>query len=605
MGLEHGRRRRCRRHGHRREGTEGQGKRPVRTEYVEQVAARLVEQLRQGAAPWQRPWEPGELRAPYNAATGKEYRGFNSVWLRMQGHGDPRWLTFNQAADAGAGVRKGSRGTQIVYWKFTDERKAPDANGRPALDANGGRDAITVELERPRSFMAVVFNASQIDGLPPPEAMALRPEPERHARAEAIMTGSGARIAHVAGERAFYRPGDDLIVLPPRTQFATADRLYATALHELGHWSGHGSRLDRDLTHPFGSAGYAREELRAEIASLITGERLEIGHDPGQHAAYAAHWIKALEEDPREIFRAAADAGKIADYLMEFEREREQTMEKETGAQQARQTTAVEHGTPAKAAPGRVYLAVPYREKDEARAAAMSAGVRIAFDRDAMAWWAPESADLSPLAKWKADAARVVSQPARSVEEQFGDAIRGAGLALEGLPVMDGNIHRVPVAGEAAGKTSGSYAGHLGGVTPGGYIQNFKSGETVNWKPEGAAKALTPGERARLQAEARQDRARREAALAAKHETAAEAAQALWMAAPPATADNAYCRARAIDNPASLGLRVVPEAVPETAAAHGIRIARNAREAKAMRAAEPDARVFMAGDLLIAGRDID
>ena len=147
------------------------------------------------------------------------------------------------------------------------------------------------------------------------------------------MANSGAVIRHEPGDRAFYRPSTDSITLPERNQFPTADNYYATALHELGHWTGHPSRLDRDLAHPFGSEGYAREELRAEIASLMLGERLEIGHDPGQHAAYVGSWVKALKEDPKEIFRAASDAERISGYVMDFEREQElsQAVEAELG----------------------------------------------------------------------------------------------------------------------------------------------------------------------------------------------------------------------------------------------------------------------------------
>nr|WP_229178209.1 zincin-like metallopeptidase domain-containing protein [Bradyrhizobium ivorense] len=299
----------------------------MKKEYAEEVAARIIEQLKQGTAPWQKPWKPGELRLPYNPTTGKEYRGMNTLWLHMQGYGDPRWMTYNQAGEAGAQVRRGSKGTAIVYWKFTEEQKVTDASGKPVLDAEGKPKTITVELERPRSFTAVVFNAEQIDGLAPLEAKPLGAEPERHTRAETILANSGAKIEHVPGDRAFYRPSTDSITMPERAQFPTADGYYATALHELGHWTGHPSRMDRDLAHPFGSEGYAREELRAEIASLMLGERLEIGHDPGQHAAYVGSWIKKLEEDPREIFRAAADAEKIASYVLDFEQEK--TMEKE------------------------------------------------------------------------------------------------------------------------------------------------------------------------------------------------------------------------------------------------------------------------------------
>jgi hypothetical protein len=139
-------------------------------------------------------------------------------------------------------------------------------------------------------------------------------------RAEGILTAFfGADIHHNGGSRAFYRPLTDSIHLPDKGQFPTAENYYATALHELGHWSGHEDRLNRDLVHPFGSEGYAKEELRAEIASMILGDELGIGHDPSQHAAYVGSWIKALKDDPMEIFRAAADAEKIQTYVLGLE----------------------------------------------------------------------------------------------------------------------------------------------------------------------------------------------------------------------------------------------------------------------------------------------
>ena len=114
----------------------------------------------------------------------------------------------------------------------------------------------------------------------------------------------------------------DKIHLPPRDSFKSADTFYSTALHELSHASGHTSRLDRDLAHPFGSVGYAKEELRAEIASLMIGEALGIGHDPGQHAAYVKSWIQILKDDPKEILRASRDADKITGYVMDLEKGR-------------------------------------------------------------------------------------------------------------------------------------------------------------------------------------------------------------------------------------------------------------------------------------------
>jgi len=288
--------------------------------YHEVVAEKLIEQLKAGTAPWQKPWEPGEPSAslPINAATGKRYKGINVVHLLAQGRSDTRWMTYKQAAAAGAQVRRGEKGTTIQYWKNSEERNKLDDRGRPVIDAKGQPVKETVKLEHPRVFFATVFNGEQIDGLPPRQ-----PTTEQTwnsvERAEHILKASGATIIHAHGDQAFYRPQTDSITLPERGQFTSSDRYYATALHELGHWTGHPSRLDRDLTHPHGSEEYAKEELRAEIASMIIGNELGIGHDPGQHAAYVDSWIKALENDPMEVFRAAAAAEKINDYVLAFE----------------------------------------------------------------------------------------------------------------------------------------------------------------------------------------------------------------------------------------------------------------------------------------------
>ncbi|KKY03935.1 hypothetical protein NY96_25970 [Xanthomonas citri pv. fuscans] len=293
--------------------------------FHEQVAERLIEQLQAGTAPWQKPWQPGVPGSmlPLNPTTGKRYKGINAIQLMAQGYGDQRWMTYKQAAAEGAHVRRGEKGTPIQYWKFSDEQtRIDERTGKPVLDAKGEPVKDTVQLERPRVFFATVFNAEQIDGLPPME----RGERAWNAveRAEHILAASGAQIRHGEQDRAFYRPATDSVHLPHKNQFPTADNYYATALHELGHWTGHPSRLDRDLAHPFGSEGYAKEELRAEIASMILGDELGIGHDPAQHVAYVGSWIKALQEDPLEIFRAAADAEKIQGYVLAFEQQQVQ-----------------------------------------------------------------------------------------------------------------------------------------------------------------------------------------------------------------------------------------------------------------------------------------
>ncbi|KAI5912224.1 zincin-like metallopeptidase domain-containing protein [Thauera sp. 2A1] len=295
----------------------------TRKPFHETVAERLIAQLEAGTAPWQRPWAPGEPGAvlPLNPTTGKRYKGINAIHLMSQGRADNRWMTYRQAAAVGAQVRKGEKGTPVQYWQFSEEQVRRDEAGRPVLDGDGEPVKQTVQLERPRVFFATVFNAEQIDGLPPLAHTA--PAWDALERAEHILAASGAVIRHGEQNRAFYRPATDTIHLPERSQFPGADTYYATALHELGHWTGHASRLARDLAHPFGSEGYAKEELRAEIASMILGDELGIGHDPGQHAAYVGSWIKALRDDPLEIFRAAAEAEKIKDYVLAFEQQQQ------------------------------------------------------------------------------------------------------------------------------------------------------------------------------------------------------------------------------------------------------------------------------------------
>ena len=288
------------------------------TPYYQQIAEKLIKQLEEGTAPWQKPWKPGEIRMPHNPVSGSKYCGSNALWLEMQGRSDPRWMTYKQAQSIGAQVVKGEKGTLIQYWKFTDQIPMRDKNGKGVTDADGNKKMVTIRLDRPKVFSAVVFNAGQVNGITPLEVV--EPEWDRHERAEAILNNSGVSIYHDQVNGALYKMSADSIHLPGREQFETADKYYATALHELSHATGHPSRLDRELSGAFGSESCAREELRAEIASLMIGDEVGIGHDPGQHAAYVKSWIKVLKEDPKEILRAARDAEAIMDHLVVFEK---------------------------------------------------------------------------------------------------------------------------------------------------------------------------------------------------------------------------------------------------------------------------------------------
>jgi hypothetical protein len=155
------------RQSHRQQQGPGADRDQLKKPFHELVAENLIEQLKHGTAPWQKPWEPGDPSSliPVNPTPGKRYKGINAIHLMAQGLGDQRWMTYNQAAALGAQVRKGERGTPIQYWKFTEERTKTDERGNPFLDEDGKPVKEKFELERPRVFFATVFNAQQIDGL--------------------------------------------------------------------------------------------------------------------------------------------------------------------------------------------------------------------------------------------------------------------------------------------------------------------------------------------------------------------------------------------------------------------------------------------------------
>lgn len=305
--------------------------------YADKVAEKIIEALENGTAPWVRPWKGAELNKirPYNPTTNNPYKGINFVNLSIEqmnkGYNDPRWLTYKQAQALGANVRQGEKGTPIQYWQFTEEITVLDENKKPILDQEGKPQKMTVELDNPKVFYSTVFNANQIDGLPKLEISTENKKTfEVIEEAEKILKNSHAKITHQAGNKAYYLPSTDSITLPQREQFISEMEYYSTALHELGHWTGHSSRLNRDLTGSFGSESYAKEELRAEIGSYMLCSNLSLDFDPGNHNAYIKSWVKNLEDQPNEIFKAASDAGKIMQYLQDLsiDRSKEITQEK-------------------------------------------------------------------------------------------------------------------------------------------------------------------------------------------------------------------------------------------------------------------------------------
>jgi len=279
--------------------------------YRKALTEKIIQALNDGTAPWIKPWDETRVQfgMPYNAVSARPYHGGNCLWLQCQPFEDPRWCTFKQAQQQGWQVNKGEKASVVEYWQWDEQQK--DASGQ----------VVRVKLEHPRVFYAHVFNAQQMRNVPvlaPIEGHQWQPEET----AERILRQANPTLFHDQQNRAFYSPSRDEIHLPAKELFPSAKQYYATALHELGHWTGHESRLGRDLANSFGSQEYAREELRAELSSYFMSARIGIPHDTSQHAAYIDSWIQVLREDHNEIFRAAKDAEQITEYVLKFQQEK-------------------------------------------------------------------------------------------------------------------------------------------------------------------------------------------------------------------------------------------------------------------------------------------
>ena len=290
----------------------------TRRDHYQEVTDKIIEVLEGGIIPWRRPWNPnltGVDAMPRNATTRRRYHGINVLMLGLSpfawSTGDNRWCSYKQATERGWQVRKGERGTVVFFFK-----RLAVKDGAAAGELVSGGTAEDRFIPMLRAY--TVFHASQIDGIPPMaphntlEVSWRRPE-----AVETIIANSGATV-RVGGGQAFYSPCSDHIQMPPHETFASPEGYAATMLHELGHWTGAEHRLNRDMTARFGTAAYAAEELRVEIASAMMCAELGLPSDVPNHAGYLQSWLRKLKEDKREIFRAAAAAQRIADYCLAF-----------------------------------------------------------------------------------------------------------------------------------------------------------------------------------------------------------------------------------------------------------------------------------------------
>jgi len=301
----------------------------VRANLYSEVTDSIIRELEQGAVPWVKPWSTNSapLGMPRSAASRKFYSGINVLILwdavLKRGYASQEWLTFRQALTLGGHVRRGEKGTTICH----ADSFVPKAERERAAQTGEAANVVPF-LKR-----FVVFNVEQCEGLPAHIVAKPKPVPpsESNAEAEALIGATGARLVQGGGE-AFYHQGEDFIRLPYRETFLTPAYYYCTALHELGHWTAHPSRLNRDLQHRFGSSAYAREELIAELTSAFLCAHLSIAPQI-RHAGYVANWLQILKEDSRAIFHAASQAGKATDFLLAFQHASEPDIPTATAAE--------------------------------------------------------------------------------------------------------------------------------------------------------------------------------------------------------------------------------------------------------------------------------
>ena len=301
------------------------------TELAETVTAKIVAKIEAGAGAWAMPWhaQPG-LLDPRNATTGNGYQGVNWLMLAMEmsdrEYPTNVWATFKQWEAAGAQVRKGCHGTQIVKWVVAKGKTMTDDDG--TVLTSGGDKLV------PKVYY--VFNAAQVDGWTPPtpadqQGSPLSPagvpsdqqggasadqqgESPSISKGDVWIAATGATIHE--GNAAYYRAATDDITLPAASAFFDQESRISTTAHELVHWTAHTSRLGRDLSGRFGSDAYAAEELVAELGAAMACALLGVASSPrDDHAAYLAHWLRILRADPKSLFATASAASKAVAHL--------------------------------------------------------------------------------------------------------------------------------------------------------------------------------------------------------------------------------------------------------------------------------------------------
>lgn len=266
----------------------------------QETTDRIIAALESGTVPWLRPWrddKSGSALEPFNAVSGRPYNGINLILLGCMPHAELGWLTFKQAKELGGNVRRGEKGTVVIFWKFTEVT---------------GDDRERRILPIARAY--TVFNVAQCENLESRKLKMPKAPIAGETDINALCERNGATVRH-GGDKAFYTTAGDYIAMPSAAAFRSTEHYAATLAHELVHWSGHKDRCNRQFGARFGDAAYAAEELVAEMGSAFLCARLGIPLDSLQHPSYLASWLRVLKEDKRAIFTAASKAKAAAEYL--------------------------------------------------------------------------------------------------------------------------------------------------------------------------------------------------------------------------------------------------------------------------------------------------
>jgi len=281
----------------------------------EKVTERILTLLAEGQCPWRKTWQGGPEAGPRSLSTGKVYRGGNYLWLSMIGGGDSWWGTYRQISALGGQVRKGEKGTIAYFWNFvTEDRKTGKKLERSIPLVRTFTVFEVGQADWPEGLPQRVLKAREGQGDPEPLSARLE-------AAEALVEAYTATLAgglHHGGDAAFYRPSTDAVTMPRREAFDSGEHYFATLYHELGHSTGHSSRLDRLSPTTFGSHEYSFEELVAEMTACFLASEAGIAQPDLEEnaAAYLRSWMRKLEENPKWLIQAAGKAQKAADLIL-------------------------------------------------------------------------------------------------------------------------------------------------------------------------------------------------------------------------------------------------------------------------------------------------